>query len=306
MRRVFFAEVMTSTPFQEGLRRERVQIPDVEIVTTPDTADVICARAVGPLAPFLHVGKSVLVWTHEPASCGTDTKSVHDTSTGGTIHMSTAFNGDIYLSPLHYFPFLKLNRAEIMASLADRSRTCAILATYRAKFDRYISGRNVDITEYRQRMAIHLSKSHDACDIYGRGWPASVKVMEDSRGAGWQARKLDALGDYKFNISCENTVSKDYITEKIWQAIQSGAVPIYFGRGTGIDQVLAPTSYIDPGLFHSFDDLHDRIAGMSMADRTAMVTSAQDDYERIFAAHKRVDIDQSRLTQFSRRLHEIS
>ena len=220
--------------------------------------------------------------------------------------MSTAFNGDIYLSPLRYFPFLKWDRAALMASLAGRSRTSAMLATYRAKFDRYISGRNVDITEYRQRMAIHLNQNYDTCDIYGRNWPAGVKVVEDSRGAGREARKQDVLRNYKCNIACENTVSTYYVTEKIWDAIQSGAVPIYFGRGTGIDQVLASTSYIDPSSFQSFEDLYDCIAGMSLADREAMVTSGHDDYVSILETHNRVDIDQLELTQFSRRLHEIS
>ncbi|XP_049884479.1 alpha-(1,3)-fucosyltransferase 11-like [Pectinophora gossypiella] len=40
---------------------------------------------------------------------------------------------------------------------------------------------------------------------------------------------LKYMGNYKFFIAIENAVCNDYMTEKLWRAIQVGTVPIYFG-----------------------------------------------------------------------------
>ena len=40
---------------------------------------------------------------------------------------------------------------------------------------------------------------------------------------------LFLLAKYKFIIAFENAVCPDYVTEKLWKALQVGAVPIYLG-----------------------------------------------------------------------------
>lgn len=306
MRRVHFVEDMASTPFMAGPRRSSLVLPGVEIVDTPDAADVLCARSLGALSRHFHLGKALLVWTHEPAWCGVSEKSVVDTATGLTINMSTTFNGEVYISPLHYFPFQAIDRKALLDSLADRPKFCAILATYRAKFDRYIGGRNVDITEFRQRLAIDLHLRHDACDIFGRGWPEQVKTVEESRGAGWQSRKLGVLADYRFNVACENTVTLNYVTEKIWQAIQSGCIPIYFAQGTGIEGLLSSESYVDPGGFQSTDELHAHLAALDPASHYKIVDSAIADYQRILEGNRKAEIAALQTDRFAARITEIS
>ena len=37
------------------------------------------------------------------------------------------------------------------------------------------------------------------------------------------------LNDYKFSISGENTIQKNYISEKFWDCILTDTIPIYFG-----------------------------------------------------------------------------
>jgi len=305
MRRVFFNDDMESTPFQEGARRNSIKLPDVEFVDSPEGADTICARNLVRLVPYLHSGQSLYIWTHEPSWCGVDTKSIQDAATGKTIHISSAFNGDIYISPLYYFPFAKISREALFSTLGNRGRFCVMMATYGLKPNRFVGGVHVDITSYRQGMAIYLNQTYGACDIFGRNWPKSVTVMEESRGVGWEARKMAALSDYRFNIACENTVTKNYVTEKIWQAIESGAVPIYLGRGTGIEEVLSATSYVDPGQFSNFGALHDHISGMSLTDRTAIVDSALTDYEQIAKTLVCGEVKAMIVERFARRVHEI-
>ena len=42
-------------------------------------------------------------------------------------------------------------------------------------------------------------------------------------------KRKDALVDYKFNISIENSYEKNWITEKFYDNILTDTIPIYFG-----------------------------------------------------------------------------
>mmetsp|Transcript_20068 Transcript_20068/g.47864 ORF Transcript_20068/g.47864 Transcript_20068/m.47864 type:complete len:710 (-) Transcript_20068:17-2146(-) len=53
------------------------------------------------------------------------------------------------------------------------------------------------------------------------------KSME--RSGNWMATKQEALMDYQFGLAFENDVQDDYVTEKIFNVLAAGAVPIYFG-----------------------------------------------------------------------------
>jgi hypothetical protein len=305
MRHVYFSEEMGYTPFQIGQARNRLEIPEVSIVSTADEADVVCARTLTSLVPYLQMNKAFLIWTPEPSWCVTGGDSFHDSSSGQTIHVSTAFNGDAYPTPLHYFPFAEINYEEVVASLAARERFCLILASYRHKFDRIVNDTNVDLVGFRQRLALHLQKKHDSCDIFGIGWPSDVPVVEQSRGPGWQARKRELLAGYQFNVGCENTATQNYISEKIWDSILAGTVTVYFGKGSGIENLLRPSSYVDPGNFADFDELYRFMRGLTLADRTAIVESALEDYERIKTTNRPQDIRKLRLDRFAKKLHDI-
>eukprot|EP00197_Chlamydomonas_leiostraca_P010384 CAMPEP_0202860778 /NCGR_PEP_ID=MMETSP1391-20130828/2376_1 /ASSEMBLY_ACC=CAM_ASM_000867 /TAXON_ID=1034604 /ORGANISM="Chlamydomonas leiostraca, Strain SAG 11-49" /LENGTH=302 /DNA_ID=CAMNT_0049540021 /DNA_START=243 /DNA_END=1148 /DNA_ORIENTATION=- len=65
-------------------------------------------------------------------------------------------------------------------------------------------------------------------------------------------QRIDGRGDkinifrmYKFCISVENSVDKDYVTEKLYQAFVAGCVPIYYGAPNVADFLPAPNSIID-------------------------------------------------------------
>ena len=40
------------------------------------------------------------------------------------------------------------------------------------------------------------------------------------------------ISKYKFMLTLENAVCPDYITEKLWRALQLGVIPIYLGRSS--------------------------------------------------------------------------
>ncbi len=52
----------------------------------------------------------------------------------------------------------------------------------------------------------------------------SVKVLPNSVG------KIETLKNYKYNICFENSLQEGYTTEKIFEALAGGTIPIYFGN----------------------------------------------------------------------------
>jgi hypothetical protein len=48
-------------------------------------------------------------------------------------------------------------------------------------------------------------------------------------GAEGHAQKTDLIARYLFTFAFENSISDDYITEKLWQPLYAGSVPVYYG-----------------------------------------------------------------------------
>jgi hypothetical protein len=42
----------------------------------------------------------------------------------------------------------------------------------------------------------------------------------------------------------ENSIERDYLTEKMWDALAAGCIPIYMGSPTARDTVPDPESFI--------------------------------------------------------------
>ncbi|CAN1235431.1 FUT13, partial [Linum perenne] len=63
-----------------------------------------------------------------------------------------------------------------------------------------------------------------------------------------------AMSHYKFVLAIENTATESYVTEKLFYALDSGAVPIYFGAPNVWDFV-PPNSIIDGSKFSSMKEL---------------------------------------------------
>eukprot|EP01132_Coremiostelium_polycephalum_P002658 gene2658-3298_t len=70
-------------------------------------------------------------------------------------------------------------------------------------------------------------------------------------------KKMKLLKEYTFTIAIENSQCDDYATEKVWEALSVGTIPIYLGA-RNIDQFLPdPRSIINIRDFTSIKDLTD-------------------------------------------------
>jgi len=83
----------------------------------------------------------------------------------------------------------------------------------------------------RTDLGIELSKN-DNIDVYGTYWENNGKNLF---GEVWNKRV--SLNDYRFSIACENTIQKNYISEKFWDVILTNGVPIYLGSNNIHDYI---------------------------------------------------------------------
>lgn len=114
---------------------------------------------------------------------------------------------------------------------------------------------------YSQRLqAIAFFEHHAAheFDFYGTSW----NVFNHPCYKGAIANKLPYLQNYKFAICYENMISKTYITEKIFDCLHAGCVPIYWGA-QDIAKYIPQQAYILREDFDSDEDLYNFLKSMT-------------------------------------------
>lgn len=111
---------------------------------------------------------------------------------------------------------------------------------------RIIYKERVDITNF-------LGKKYEDLIVWGTLQP----IQNNFKGEIWN--KLAVLKDYRFQLVFENTIQKNYLSEKFWDCILTDTVPVYFGCKNVDDYIekdtfINLTSYID-----NLDEISERI-----------------------------------------------
>ena len=93
-------------------------------------------------------------------------------------------------------------------------------------------------TDSRREFYVHLLKQHANIDIFGKcGKPfCPFDQLNDC----YERIEID----YKFYLSLENSLCRDYITEKFFNLLDRNIVPVVYGAGD-YEKVAPPHSYID-------------------------------------------------------------
>jgi alpha-1,3-fucosyltransferase len=110
------------------------------------------------------------------------------------------------------------------------------------------SGRD-DLTKKLQSLKLDV-------DIYGK---CGTKICPRN------LPKCDEMlnSTYFFYFSFENTLCKDYITEKVFNAMKNYIIPVVF-NGVQMDRFLPPKSYINVEDFKTIEDLVNYLKFLSM------------------------------------------
>ena len=93
----------------------------------------------------------------------------------------------------------------------------------------------------REAYVAELQK-HVTVDVFGR-----CGTLECPEG---DSCMTQIERNYKFYLSFENSISDEYLTEKVWQAMKRYLVPVVLG-GANYSKILPPNSYIDVANFTS-------------------------------------------------------
>lgn len=122
-------------------------------------------------------------------------------------------------------------------------------------------------------------------DFYGRGWdtytfkgPTFIRALNKVPGLrkalapswinykGLVDKKLETFRNYKFSICFENAQQiPGYITEKIFDSLLAGCIPVYWGA-PNVQDYVNPDCFIDFRKFENFESLHNFLVNMTEAE----------------------------------------
>jgi hypothetical protein len=160
---------------------------------------------------------------------------------------------------------------------------------------------------YTERLrALEFFSRTEEIDLYGRDWdkppvrvgktwvPRTLKRIQYELVTEWQrfhpdpvmiaARRVyrgpadskpETLGQYKFALCFENSILKGWITEKIFDCLFAGTVPVYWGA-PDIERYLPEGCFIDMRRFASYQDLSDFLKSLGEAEIRQYKDNARD------------------------------
>jgi len=150
-----------------------------------------------------------------------------------------------------------------------------------------------ELYSWRRRLAVAAENGRrDDLDIFGPGWQGEAvswfplankrsylchrtgNVERDASSP--KQDKRARLSNYRFVIAVENCRnSRGYISEKIFDAMLGGSVPVYLGEA-GIGDIVPRRAFVDAGVFKSPDLLLKYLTGMSREEWQEMRVAGRD------------------------------
>eukprot|EP01102_Stenamoeba_stenopodia_P000252 TRINITY_DN1021_c0_g1_i3.p1 TRINITY_DN1021_c0_g1~~TRINITY_DN1021_c0_g1_i3.p1 ORF type:complete len:259 (-),score=56.23 TRINITY_DN1021_c0_g1_i3:45-821(-) len=105
----------------------------------------------------------------------------------------------------------------------------------------------------RELMQYMPVDSYGAC-LHNKDFPEDLKGREGVGSHGWSVKE-ELLRRYKFVLAYENNEYEDYVSEKFYQPLVHGCVPVYLGAPNIDDYILFPNSVVRANGFKSTEEL---------------------------------------------------
>ena len=232
----------------------------VSVAATPEEADVIIASWMHELSPMVQkFGKTkrYLLWNSEPIWMAMEGSHTYppivyltpdNLGQAVPVHVMTVSTRDVFTD--NYF-FFRCQAEEVEKTLAEKpvfdgkNRKVVAVVTYRnsPQFAYHFNDNFYSINNERCRVALD-GYITGMVDIYGTGWPGGIAKGESRADA--LESKPALLKPYHFNLCSENTIVPNYVTEKIWESVANGCLPIYHaGKGHSVYADFPENSFID-------------------------------------------------------------
>jgi hypothetical protein len=253
---------------------------DLQFVEIPEQADVAVSSNIPSLVKFAKEKKflgHLLLWTNEPRwNSNTETFVINS---GYKIFIMNGFSGDIFVDHFHYLWVGKYKQIELLTEQEYDERyngnykELVCLASQHGDGNAFlINGVDCDLYALRRAIALYAN-SIKQCDIYGAGWPEGIISDESECGrlthnswGSWEDKKLLLLQSGRFNLAFENTVYKNYITEKFWHPIMAKVLPVTYEGDSGISTVFPEGTFVNYCDFESPEELMKFLSKMSKSE----------------------------------------
>jgi hypothetical protein len=125
----------------------------------------------------------------------------------------------------------EFNKNKIMSMIVRKG--------YESHFNHLVNPDTSEINYGRRTELGETLSLNNNIDIFGTHWENNGGNI---KGEVWN--KHVGLDEYKFSICCENTIQKNYISEKFWDAVLTETIPIYLGC-SNINEYISSDCYIN-------------------------------------------------------------
>jgi hypothetical protein len=115
-------------------------------------------------------------------------------------------------------------------------------------------------TAYLAELLRHL-------DVHSYGRLLRNRQLSEDRGP---ATKLETIGRYRFTLAFESSIERDYVTEKLYEPLAAGSVPVYLGAPNVERFVPSPECYLD---------VRDHDGPRALAERLLELAGDEDAYQ---------------------------
>lgn len=289
MIKIFHPGPMPYTPFSSEAVSEFFRDRGIVSSSQPEDCDVFIGRTLHYFVPFKtkFPTKKYLIWTDEPRFQTSFKNRIGGSALMPDVHVMNAYTGDIYLNNYDRFGRVvnqilqTLNLKNFSDFKHKKVAALMIFRNNRQAWSLKQEGKELDLCYLRTQIALEGYKLNKA-DIYGKKWPEGVS-LEDSRDGDWKPRKLEILRNYHFNLCFENTNIDYYCTEKIWDSIKAGCLPIYYGEGNKIYEDFPRNSFLDYCDFENAEDLFAYVDSMSVREFRDRLNLCIETFNKIYA-----------------------
>jgi hypothetical protein len=268
----------------------RLQEQGIEVTEDQTEADIIISQYIVLLESFARQykqQKKYLLYTEEPRfDLNFESKVNID---GVEINIMNIYTGDVFVNnyhlciwrgnvfsqPLQFFTDDDFGRPKHrkIAALMSKNPVAGFTTLVR-------EGKSIDLYNLRNQIALE-GHQLGKVDIYGNGWEIGITI-ENSRDGDWTTRKFEILQDYHFNLCFENTIAPYYCTEKIWDAIIGGCLPIYYGgKDATIYQDFPRNSFLDYSDFEHPRELFQYIENMTFLEYKQRLNLCIETFNRV-------------------------
>lgn len=276
-----------ATALQLGvpLAREAMAAEGLELVDSIEDADWAIIYDQSELADSVGRVPHVLLHTYEPF--GADKVPPRSLCDGTHVHSMSVWTTGLEDAWRHFL----IRSVSKYQDPADPKRSgMVILATTKD----YAHGRFAE-EMVSVRFAI-AKRAHERrmIDIYGRGWgdiPTKGESRYPQQGS-FTAPKRRILAGYAVNLCLENAKAPGFVTEKFYDAVRAGCVPVYYGSAW-FDALVPRGDYIDLRDHATTDSLLDEVASLTTVDCVARVTRLQAHVRSMEERHQ-VSLDETR------------